>query len=224
MLRLLLEHGDFLIIDISQDSAATRLRWGGRFKYDFIRGITASPQDDSRNSLVSIETRFRPSTYFYLRGSPAGARRGEAITGRTRRRSRPMTGPHRLRTINIAGTGVPKTAGGGYGGARPGKHNGHRPPDDGPGNHHLPPHRRTPLDNDNRLTSLEGWAREMAISGRVSGAVAHLSKRRRAARRRDAIADRMLGIGDHRPAVGRRRTIGRHSGRSAHLMSALTRL
>ena len=86
------------------------------------------------------------------------------------------------------------------------------------------PHRRTPLDNDNRLTSLEGWAREMAISGRVSGAVAHLSKHRRAARRRDAIADRMLGIGDHRPAVGRRRTIGRHSGRSAHLMSALTRL
>jgi len=52
-----------------------------------------------------------------------------AITGRTRRRSRPMTGPYRrLRTIDIAGGGMPKTAGRGYGGARPWKHNGHRPP------------------------------------------------------------------------------------------------
>ena len=83
---------------------------------------------------------------------------------------------------------------------------------------------QTPLDNDNRLTSLAGWAREMAGSGRVSGAVAHLFKSRHAARRRDAIADRMLGMGDHRPAVGRSRTISRHCGRSAHLMSAVTRL
>jgi len=66
-------------------------------------------------------------------------------------------------------------------------------------------------------------ARETVGSGRVPGAVAtavvilrndvravaHLSKSRRAARR-------MLGVGDHRPAVGR--------WRSAHLMSALTRL
>jgi len=44
------------------------------------------------------------------------------------------------------------------------------------------------------------------------------------ARRRDAIADRMLGMGDHRPAVGRCRTIGQHCRRSAHLMSALTQL
>jgi len=50
-----------------------------------------------------------------------------------------------------------------------------------------------------------GWVREMASSGRVSGAVAHLSKSRRAVRRRDAIADRMLGMGDHRPAGGRGR-------------------
>jgi len=47
----------------------------------------------------------------------------------------------------------------------------------------------------------------MAGSGRVSGAVAHLSKRRRAARRRDAIADRMPGMGDHRPAIGRGSTM-----------------
>ena len=106
-----------------------------------------------------------------------------------------------LRTINIAGSGAPKTAGGGYGGARPGKCSGHRPADDGLGNHRLPPSRQTPLDN--RTTSRGGWARETAGSGRVSGAMAHLSKSRRAARRRDAIADRMLGVGDHRPDVGR---------------------
>jgi len=41
-----------------------------------------------------------------------------------------MMGPHRrLWTIDIAGGGAPKTAGGeGTGGARPGKRNGHRPP------------------------------------------------------------------------------------------------
>jgi len=74
-------------------------------------------------------------------GSPARERRGEgAIIGRTQHCSRPITGSHRrLQTINIAGSGAPKTAGEGMGGARPGKRNGHRPPDDGPGNHHLPP-------------------------------------------------------------------------------------
>jgi len=56
-----------------------------------------------------------------------------------------------------------------------------------------------------RRWTWEGWARETASSGRVSGAVVHLSKSRRAARRRDAIADRMLGMGDHRPTVGRGR-------------------
>jgi len=50
-----------------------------------------------------------------------------------------------------------------------------------------------------------GCARETAGSGRVSGAVVHLSNSRRAARRRDAIADRMPGMGDHRPAIGRGR-------------------
>ena len=34
----------------------------------------------------------------------------------------------------------------------------------------------------------------------------------------------MPGVGDYRPAVGCGRTIGRHCGWSAHLMSALTRL
>jgi len=87
-------------------------------------------------------------------------------------------------------------------GVQPGKCSSHRPPDDGPGNHRLPP----PSDTAGQSVDVVGgWARETASSGRVSGAVAHLSKSRRAARRRDAIADRMLGMGDHSPAVGRGR-------------------
>ena len=69
-------------------------------------------RDESRNSRVSIETldvaRVRSFTCVIGVGSSAGG-----ITGWTRRRSRPMTGPHRrLRTINIAGSVAPKTAGG----------------------------------------------------------------------------------------------------------------
>jgi len=49
-----------------------------------------------------------------------------------------MPGPHRrLRTIDIAGGGVPKTSQNSQG-KRDGKRNGHRPPDDGLGNHRLP--------------------------------------------------------------------------------------
>jgi len=58
------------------------------------------------------------------------------------------------------------------------------------------PSRRTPLDNRSTLRAV--WARETAGSGRVFGPVVHLSKSRRAARRRVAIADQMLGVGDHR--------------------------
>ena len=56
-----------------------------------------------------------------------------------------------------------------------------------------------------------GWAHQAAGSGWVSGTVAHLSKRRRAARRGKAIANQtgMPGTGDPRPAV-RRGRIGRH--------------
>ena len=36
MLQLLLEHCDFLNIDISQGSVVTRLGCGGVFKYDFV--------------------------------------------------------------------------------------------------------------------------------------------------------------------------------------------
>ena len=116
--------------------------------------------------------------YFYLRDrcwiAGGGREGGGAITGRTRCRSRPMTGVHRrLRTT---------------------------------GRESQPP----PSPSDTAGQSVDvagGWAPETASSGRVSGAVAHLSKRRRAARWRDAMADRMLGMGDHRPAVGRGRTM-----------------
>ena len=61
-------------------------------------------RDQSRNSRVSIETlnfaRVRTFTCVIRVGSPARVRgEGGAITGRTRRHSRPMTGPHHhLRT------------------------------------------------------------------------------------------------------------------------------
>jgi len=42
LLQLLLEHGDFLNIDISQGSVATCLRRGGIFKYDFIINLLLS--------------------------------------------------------------------------------------------------------------------------------------------------------------------------------------
>ena len=117
-----------------------------------------------------------------------------AITGRTRRRSRPVMGPHRrLWTISMPAVALQKRPGEGTGEHDRGSAVVIGPRTTGRGITASP--RRTPLDNDNRLTSLAGWAREMAISGRVSGAVAHLSKSRHAARRRDAIADRMLGMG-----------------------------
>jgi len=63
-------------------------------------------------------------------------------------------------------------------GARPGKCNGHRPADDGPVNHRLP----LPSDTAGQSVNIAGgWERETAGIGRVSAAVAHLSKRRRAA-------------------------------------------
>jgi len=56
-----------------------------------------------------------------------------------------------------------------------------RSPDNGPGNHRAPPLRRTPLDNRSTLR---------AGSGRVSDAMARLSKRRCGSQRGDTIADR----------------------------------
>jgi len=42
LLQLLLEHCDFLIIDILQGSAATRLRCGGMFKYELVANLPVS--------------------------------------------------------------------------------------------------------------------------------------------------------------------------------------
>ena len=42
LLQLLLEHCDFLNIDISQGSVATRLRCGGIFKYELVANLTVS--------------------------------------------------------------------------------------------------------------------------------------------------------------------------------------
>ena len=41
-LGLLLEHCDFLNIDISQGSVATRLRCGGIFKYELVANLAMS--------------------------------------------------------------------------------------------------------------------------------------------------------------------------------------
>ena len=42
LLQLLLEHCDFLNIDISQGNAATRLRCGGIFKYELVANLSVS--------------------------------------------------------------------------------------------------------------------------------------------------------------------------------------
>ena len=129
--------------------------------------------------------RFRPSTYFYLRDLEMDRRRGRkgGVTGRTRRRSRPMTELHRrLRTINIAGSGAHKTAGAGTGERDRGSTTAIGLRTTGRGITASPPvgHRWTIVD------VAGGCVRETAGSGHVSGAVAHLSKSRRAARQRDA--------------------------------------
>ena len=42
LLQLLLEHCDFLNIDISQGSVATSLRCGGIFKYELVASLRVS--------------------------------------------------------------------------------------------------------------------------------------------------------------------------------------
>jgi len=80
-----------------------------------------------------------------------------------------------------------------------------RPLNDGPGNRHAPCWTAgQSVDVTDRLAS------KTAGSSWVSGTVAHVSKHRLGLRRRDAIADRPLGTGDPRPAIGHGRTIGRH--------------
>jgi len=104
-----------------------------------------------------------------------------------------MRGPNR--SISIAGGACPKRPGRGLEGERDREAQwpiGFR--DGGPGNR---PH-QTPL------YVAGGWARKTAGGSRVSGAVAHLSKSRRAARWRDAIANRPPDAGYRRPQARRR--------------------
>ena len=42
LLQLLLEHCDFLNVDISQGSVATHLRCGGIFKYELVANLPVS--------------------------------------------------------------------------------------------------------------------------------------------------------------------------------------
>jgi len=42
LLQLLLEHGDFLNVDISQGSVVTHLRCDGIFKYEFVANLPLS--------------------------------------------------------------------------------------------------------------------------------------------------------------------------------------
>jgi len=79
-----------------------------------------------------------------------------------------------------------------------------RDDDNRPGNH-CPP----PLDAAGQsVDDADGWAHEMASSGRVSGAVAHLLKRRLEMQQGDAIAYRTPGTGDPRTTIGCSWTIG----------------
>jgi len=75
-----------------------------------------------------------------------------------------------------------------------------RPPDDRPGNHRPPP-----SDAAGQSVDVKGgWVRKTAGSGRVSGAVAHVSKCRRAVQRGEAItADwtQTPGMGDPGPPL-----------------------
>ena len=54
LLQLLLEHCDFLNIDISQGSAATHLRCGGIFKYALVANLPVSLPVKEFRKLVNI--------------------------------------------------------------------------------------------------------------------------------------------------------------------------
>ena len=113
--------------------------------------------------------------------------------------------PSRLRTINIASSCALKTVRvEGTGGARPGKCNGHRPADDAPGNHRLPPpvgHRWTIGRRRGGNGRVKRWAAAASLAPWRTCQNADV-QRDRGTR---AIADRMPGMGDPRPAVGRGR-------------------
>ena len=56
LLQLLLEHSNFLNIDISQGSIATCLRWCGILKYDFITNVLVTAVSNSERILTIVLT------------------------------------------------------------------------------------------------------------------------------------------------------------------------
>ena len=53
LLQVILEHGDFLNIDILQGSVATRLRCGAIFKYEFVANLPLSLSAKEFRKLVN---------------------------------------------------------------------------------------------------------------------------------------------------------------------------
>jgi len=71
LLHLLLKNRDFLSTDISQGSAATRLRRGGVFKYEFVTNILLSltvKKFENRLIFGEVIGRSFVSCFFLTRG------------------------------------------------------------------------------------------------------------------------------------------------------------
>jgi len=149
--------------------------------------VNSRSQDESRNWRVSIETLdfARVRTYTCLIGVGSPVRGGDhqpdpaPFPADDRTPSPPAYEQHSRQWRAENGWGRVRGSA---------TREAQRPSDDVPGNHRLPPW--TSLVDV--VASRAGWVRETA-----GGAVAHLSISRRAARQRDAIADRMPGMGDH---------------------------
>jgi len=154
------------------------------------------------NFRVSIETRFRPSTYLLQARSELDRWWGPVPTLFPADAGTPSIDRHigQWHAWNVTKWPGQEATGG----ARPGKHNGRSAPGQWAGE--SPP---TPIGH--RWTnSWHRWARETAGSGRVSATLVHVSKHRLGSRRADAIADRPADTGDPRPTIRHGRMIGRH--------------
>jgi len=142
----------------------------------------------SRNSRVSIETLdFARVCTFYRRDQSWIADRGAKGGGGDRRLAPDIVPRRRQDPIDrltqqaVARPKRRKTAGGeGYRESAMAD----RPVDDGLGNRRATPSTSPSAAAGQSVNVAGGWVRKTAGSGRVSGAVAHLSKRTRAARRR----------------------------------------
>ena len=68
LLQVILEHGDFLNIDILQGSVATRLRCGAIFKYEFVANLPLSLSAKEFRKLVNTWGSYRQefNVFFFL--------------------------------------------------------------------------------------------------------------------------------------------------------------